>query len=83
MCGQNPLLMDIWNISSLWLFYTVLQIHVKTHMHICIFVCFPGGANGKKKKNKNQPAIVGDMRDSVSILGQEDPLEEDMAIHSS
>ena len=37
-------------------------------MHICIFVCFPGGASGKNK-NKNPPANVGDMRDSFLIPG--------------
>ena len=32
---------------------------------------------------KNQPASVGDKRDSGSILGREVPLEEEMATHSS
>ena len=31
---------------------------------------------------KNLPANVGDIRDTGSISGWEDPLEEDMAIHS-
>ena len=31
----------------------------------------------------NLPANVGDMRDVVRSLGQEDPLEEGIAIHSS
>ena len=32
---------------------------------------------------KNTPASAGDARDSGSILGQEDPLEEEMATHAS
>ena len=32
---------------------------------------------------KNPPANVGDIRDVGSILGQEDPLKEGMATHSS
>ena len=32
---------------------------------------------------KNPPANAGDIRDSVRSLGQEDPLEEGMATHSS
>ena len=32
---------------------------------------------------KNLPANAGDLRDWVSSLGQEDPLQEGMATHSS
>ena len=32
---------------------------------------------------KNPPANTGDLRDVGLILGQEDPLEEGMAAHSS
>ena len=32
---------------------------------------------------KNLPASTGDIRDRVRFLGQEDPLEEGMATHSS
>ena len=32
---------------------------------------------------KNLPANVGDVRDVGLILGQEDPLEKEMATHSS
>ena len=32
---------------------------------------------------KNPPANAGDLRDMVQSLGQEDPLEEGMATHSS
>ena len=32
---------------------------------------------------KNPPANAGNLRDSVGALGQEDPLEEGMAPHSS
>ena len=31
---------------------------------------------------KNQPVIAGDEGDLVQVLGQEDPLEEQMAAHS-
>ena len=36
-----------------------------------------------KKKNKNPPASAGDIRDRARSLGREDPLEEEMATHSS
>ena len=32
---------------------------------------------------KNLPANAGDIGDSCSVLGQEDPLVKDMATHSS
>jgi len=32
---------------------------------------------------KNPPGNAGDVRDAVSILGWEDPLEKGMATHSS
>ena len=32
---------------------------------------------------KNPPAIAGDASDTSPIPGQEDPLEKDMATHSS
>ena len=32
---------------------------------------------------KNPPASAGDARDAVRCLGQEDPLKEEMATHSS
>ena len=32
---------------------------------------------------KNPPANAGDVRDRVQSLGQEDPLEKEMATHSS
>ena len=32
---------------------------------------------------KNLPANAGDIRDAGSILSREDPLEEEMATHSS
>ena len=32
---------------------------------------------------KNLPATAGDVRDAVQSLGQADPLEEEMATHSS
>ena len=32
---------------------------------------------------KNLPANTGDIRDAVPSLGREDPLEEEMATHSS
>ena len=34
-------------------------------------------------KQKNLPAKAGDIRDVVRSLGGEDPLEEEMATHSS
>ena len=32
---------------------------------------------------KNPPASAGDLREGFQFLGQEDPLKEEMAIHSS
>ena len=40
--------------------------------------CFPDGT-----VVKNPPANVGDTRDRVQFLSQEDPQEEEMATHSS
>ena len=40
--------------------------------------CFPGGSG-----IKNSPASAGDVEDMNSIPGWEDPLEEEMATHSS
>ena len=42
------------------------------------YECFPGGA-----MVRNLPAHAGDTRDLGSIPGSEDPLVEEMAIHSS
>ena len=39
---------------------------------------FPGGA-----VVKNLPANAGDIKEAVPSLGREDPLEEEMATHSS
>ena len=39
---------------------------------------FPGGS-----EVKNSPAITGDVGDVGSIPGRKDPLEEEMAAHSS
>ena len=53
---------------------------------------FPSGASGKKKKQtkKNQACQCRRHKNAISgfdpwvqSLGQEDPLEEDMATHSS
>ena len=52
-------------------------------MHICIFVCFPGGASGKKQKPKTRLPMWETWETHFRSLGQEDPLEEDMVIHSS
>ena len=40
--------------------------------------CFPGGASGKEPSYS-----AGDLRDTVPSLGREDPLEKEMATHSS
>ena len=41
------------------------------------------GASQVALRVKNPPANAGDVRDAVRSLGQEDPLEEGMASHSS
>ena len=45
---------------------------------IYVYMGLPGGL-----VVKNSPAKAGDLRDAGSISGQEDPLEEGMATHSS
>ena len=50
---------------------------LKTHNHTQEWG-FPGGAGVK-----NLTANAGNIRNTVRSLGQEDPLEEDMATHSS
>ena len=66
-----------------------LRLHVLLYISytsIYIFICklylksFPGGLDGKKKKKKKLPA---GWETSVLPLGWEDPLEKEMAIHSS
>ena len=47
------------------------------------FLWTPIGASQVVLVVKNLPAYAGDIRDAGWSLGQEDPLEEDMAIHSS
>ena len=42
------------------------------------FVGFPGGS-----VVKNLPAHAGEVRDASSIPGSQDPLEKEMATHSS
>ena len=38
--------------------------------------------HGKGAVVKNRPASAGDLRDMVQSLGQEDPLDKEMATHS-
>ena len=40
------------------------------------------GASQAVRGVKNPPANTRDVRDVLSILGEDDPLEEDMATHS-
>ena len=51
-------------------------------INILDFVCSTG-ASQVALVVKNLPANVGDLRDVVGPLGWEDPLEEEMATHSS
>ena len=44
---------------------------------------FPAGSVVKKKKKKNLLASARDSENGGLILGWEDPLEEEVAIHSS
>ena len=45
------------------------------NIHMQVFVCFPGGSDGKASANS--------AGDSGSIPGREDLLEKEMATHSS
>ena len=48
---------------------------VYTNIHISVRSCFPVGSDGKEFAAMSEP--------QVQSLGQEDPLEKVMAIHSS
>ena len=66
--------MTIYSLDVLlFLFGTSLLFHVLLKLG-----GFPGGS-----VVKNPPANAGDTEMSVSSLGQDDPLEEEMATHSS
>ena len=56
---------------------SLLQNHNQKHQFFSaqLSLDFPGGSDGK--------ASVYDMGDQVQFLGWEDPLEKEMAIHSS
>ena len=47
------------------------------------FQCMTKSTTIKKKKKKNLPANAGDTKTWVQSLDQEDPLEKEMATHSS
>ena len=55
--------------------YTFMNSFIQSPNQDLLSVCFPGGSDGKESS-----CNVGDLG---SILGQEDPLEKGMAIHSS
>ena len=67
-CSLNSQI--VWNISTLELIFSVG--HQKHN-----------GASWVVLVLKNPPTNPGDMRDMVSFLDREDPLEEGMATHSS
>ena len=52
------------------------------HIHFSVCVCIDGTSLVELVVN-NLPTNAGDLRDMGSILGQEDPLEEGIATHSS
>ena len=47
------------------------------------FQCMTKSTTIKKKKKNNLPANAGDTKTWVQSLDQEDPLEKEMATHSS
>ena len=61
---------------NLWLSSTNAYLYIK-HMHIYIYEGFPDGS-----AVKNPPAMQEPQEMQVWSLGQEDPLEEEMATHS-
>ena len=65
--GHSPLCLPLWGGVCLWCFESLSRP----------FQIFPGGSVVKK------PPAVREMQMRVQSLGQEDPLEEDMATHSS
>ena len=52
-----------------------VYIYLYTHIYLCIYTGFPGGSDVK------YPPAMQDTQ--VQSLGWEDPLEENMATHSS
>ena len=76
--SKTILFLPSWHSSELFFYYTsesiyCFQSHVKS---------FPGHASGLKKKKK--PAKMQEASETLVLsLGQEDPLEEGMAIHSN
>ena len=47
-----------------------------------LYIGLPRLLSGEKKKKKNPPANAGDAGD-VGSMGQKDPLEKEIAAHSS
>ena len=61
-----------------------ISLHSLPSVHLFLCLHFPGGASGKKKKKKkNTQGDLRNLRGAVLIPGQEDPLKEGMATHSS
>ena len=50
---------------------------------MCLGISAESGASQVALLVKNLPASAGDKKDTDSILGREDPLEEEMGTHSS
>ena len=66
-----------WNHTTVFtFFFSILTEILQDHRAL-------GTSGKKKKKKKKTPANAGDTRDVGLIPGSEDPLEEDMATHSS
>ena len=58
--------------------FPTLWLNMKKYFSMCTCMGFSGGASGKESTYN-----AGDARDSGSIPGQENPLEKEMATHSS
>ena len=69
-CGFN----QAFNIVPFYLFQNISYTSF-SHFLRCCFRGFPGGSDGEES--------VCNVGDPGSILGQEDPLEKEMATHSS
>ena len=55
-----------------------MLLYTYIHRYLYIYIGFPNGSGGKEFAYN-----AADTRDMVTPLGQEDPLKEEMAIHSS
>ena len=65
----------------LWIKANIIYTQKHTHTYLCIHIDIFGLP--WRLSGKNLPASAGDRGNMVQSLGQENPLEKEMATHSS